>query len=70
MADSPETRSDRAFKDQFADNPAEVNTTPDLAALKPTRKKRIGRPNEERRAKQLLDRIAAKKKGPKPKACE
>ena len=53
-------------KDQFLDNPADVNNTPDLTALNPIQKKKMGRPNEERRAKQLLDRIASKKKATEP----
>ena len=62
MANSPKIESDRPVKDQFVDNPADVNNTPDLTALEPIPEKKIGRPNEERKAKQLLDKIASKKK--------
>lgn len=66
MANSLSTKSDRPLQDQFVDNPADINDPPDVTALKPTPKKKIGRPNEERKAKQLLDRIASKKKSTKP----
>ena len=66
MANSPGNNSDRPMEDQSVDNPAGVNNTPDLTPTQPITKKKIGRPNEERRAKQLLDKIATKKKTTKP----
>jgi hypothetical protein len=66
MADTPKNESDHPRKDQFLDNLADVNDTPDVTALKASPKNKIGRPNEERRAKQLLDRIGAIKKPAKP----
>ena len=57
MANFPKTESD----------PADVNNTPDLTALEAIPKKKFGRPNEERKAKQLLDRIASKKDTEPPK---